>query len=42
MSLAKATPASARLADLPPPLPLEPGAPTLSEVLQQIRDEDDR
>lgn len=27
---------------LPPPVPLEPGEPTLSEVLQQMRDEDDR
>jgi len=27
---------------LPEPLPPTPGAPTLSEVLQQMRDEDDR
>jgi prevent-host-death family protein len=27
---------------LPRPVPLEPGEPTLSEVLQQMRDEDDR
>jgi prevent-host-death family protein len=27
---------------LPRPLPLRPGEPTLSEVLQQMRDEDDR
>jgi prevent-host-death family protein len=27
---------------LPPPVPLEPGEPTLSEILQQMRDEDDR
>ncbi|HYT09065.1 MAG TPA: type II toxin-antitoxin system prevent-host-death family antitoxin [Mycobacteriales bacterium] len=27
---------------LPPPVPLLPGEPTLSEVLQQMRDEDDR
>ena len=38
----RVTPASARVADLAPPLRLQPGAPTLSEVLQQMRDEDDR
>jgi prevent-host-death family protein len=38
----RVTPATARLVDLPPPLQLRPGAPTLSEVLQQLRDEDDR
>src|SRR3954452_13316784 len=27
---------------LPRPVPLRPGEPTLSEVLQQMRDEDDR
>lgn len=27
---------------LPPPVPLRPGEPTLSEVLQEMRDEDDR
>ena len=27
---------------LPRPVPLEPGEPTLSEVLQHMRDEDDR
>jgi hypothetical protein len=27
---------------LPRPLPPTPGKPTLSEVLQQMRDEDDR
>jgi prevent-host-death family protein len=27
---------------LPRPVPLEPGEPTLSEILQQMRDEDDR
>jgi len=36
------TPAKGRLADLPPPIKLPPGAPTLSEILQQMRDEDDR
>jgi prevent-host-death family protein len=38
----KVTLATDRLADLPPPLQLEPGTPTLSEVLEQLRDEDDR
>jgi prevent-host-death family protein len=28
--------------DLPPPLPATPGAPTLSEILAQMRDEDGR
>ena len=28
--------------ELPRPIPLKPGEPTLSEVLQQMRDEDDR
>jgi prevent-host-death family protein len=28
--------------ELPRPVPLRPGEPTLSEVLQQMRDEDDR
>jgi len=27
---------------LPRPVPLEPGEPTLSEILQHMRDEDDR
>jgi prevent-host-death family protein len=27
---------------LPPPVPLLPGEPTLSEVLQEMRDEEDR
>jgi prevent-host-death family protein len=35
-------PRNPRPRPLPPPLPLEPGEPTLSEVLQQMRDEDDR
>jgi prevent-host-death family protein len=36
-----ATPASGNLADLPPPLPAGPG-PTLTEILLQMREEDDR
>jgi hypothetical protein len=35
------TPATIRWEDVPPPLPAVPG-PTLSEILQQMRDEDDR
>ena len=35
-------PASKPWAELPPPLPPTPGAPTLSEILAQMRDEDDR
>ena len=31
-----------RRRSLPRPVPLEPGEPTLSEILQQMRDEDDR
>ena len=38
----RVTPATGRLADLPPPLPLPPGAPTLTEVLRELRDKDDR
>jgi len=38
----RVAPATGGLADLPPPLPLDPGAPTLSQVLQEMRDEDDR
>lgn len=38
----KVTPAQARLEQLPPPLVIAPDAPTLSEILQQMRDEDDR
>lgn len=34
------TPATTRWDDLPPPVALPPGAPTLSEILQQMRDED--
>lgn len=36
------TPAKGRLADLPPPVRLPPGAPTLSQVLREMREEDDR
>jgi prevent-host-death family protein len=35
----KVTPATRRLADLPPP---RRGGPSLSEVVQRMRDEDDR
>ena len=35
-------PADGRLADLPPVLRPVPGAPTLSGVLQELRNEDDR
>jgi len=38
----RATPATARFVDLPDPLPSLPGSPTLSEVLQAMRDEDRR
>jgi prevent-host-death family protein len=34
------TPAKARLEDLPPPPEAAPGAPTLTEVLLQMRDEE--
>jgi prevent-host-death family protein len=34
------TPAKARLEDLPPPPEASPGAPTLTEVLLQMRDEE--
>ena len=34
----KIRPAKKRLADLPPPMPLPPGAKPLSEVLQEMRD----
>lgn len=36
------SPGTGRWDDLPPPLPAVPGQPTLSEILQQMRDEDDR
>jgi prevent-host-death family protein len=35
-------PSNPRRRPLPKPLPPTPGAPSLSEVLQQMRDEDDR
>lgn len=40
----KATPATHdhRLTPLPPPMPAEYDGPSLSEILQQMRDEDDR
>lgn len=38
----KLTPADGRLADLPPPVRLPPGSPTPSQILQAMRDEDDR
>jgi prevent-host-death family protein len=38
----RASPATGRIRDLPPPLKLPPGSPSLSEILQQMRDEDDR
>ncbi|MBA2554135.1 MAG: type II toxin-antitoxin system Phd/YefM family antitoxin [Geodermatophilaceae bacterium] len=38
----KLTPAVGRLADLPPPLPAIPGQPMLSEILAEMRAEDDR
>lgn len=34
--------ATRRLEDLPPPLPAIPGQPTLSEILADMRAEDDR
>lgn len=36
----KIIPGKGNLADLPPPLPAEPGKPTLSEMLQEMRDEE--
>jgi len=38
----RASPAIGRIRDLPPPLKLPPGSPSASEILQQMRDEDDR
>jgi len=38
----KIRPATGRLEDLPPPLKPRPGERPLSEVLQEMRDEDDR
>ena len=37
----KVTPARGRLADLPPAVRPAPGAPTLSEVLEELRAEDE-
>ena len=36
------TAASRSLADLPPPIALPPGARPLSQILQEMRDEDER
>ena len=36
------TPATRSLADLPPPVALPPGARPLSEILHEMRDEDER
>jgi hypothetical protein len=36
------TPPTREWKDLPPPVPLPPGAPPLSEILLQMRDEDPR
>ncbi|MGH2417080.1 MAG: type II toxin-antitoxin system Phd/YefM family antitoxin [Candidatus Limnocylindria bacterium] len=36
------TPASRDWDDLPPPVTLPPGGPTLSQILQEMRDEDTR
>jgi antitoxin (DNA-binding transcriptional repressor) of toxin-antitoxin stability system len=39
----RATPATIHPRDIPPPLPdPNPGGPTLTEILLQMRDEDDR
>lgn len=39
----RATPATIRPRDIPPPLPNpDPDGPTLTEILLQMRDEDDR
>jgi len=42
VALGKVSPERGSLDDLPAPLPRAPGTPSLSEVLQQMRDEDDR
>ena len=42
VALGRVSPERGTLADLPPPLPPAPGRPSLSEVLQQMRDEDVR
>lgn len=36
------TPGTGRWEDLPPPIKLPPGSPTMSQLLQEMRDEDDR
>ncbi len=36
----KLRPAKGDLRDLPPPIPLQPGEPTLTEILLQMRDEE--
>jgi len=39
----RATPATIRPRDIPPPLPdPDPGGPTLTDILLQMRDEDER
>ena len=38
----RATPATRRWEDLPPPVKLPPGGRPLSEILQEMRDEDTR
>jgi len=36
----RATPGVGRIADLPPPMPRKPGSRPLSQVLQEMRDEE--
>ena len=38
----RASPATRSFHDLPPPIKLPPGSPSASEVLRQMRDEDER
>ncbi len=38
----RARPATGSIDDLPPPLPLSPGEKTLTEVLLEMREEEDR
>jgi prevent-host-death family protein len=38
----RATPATRSIRDLPPPMPLPPGGRPLSEILQEMRDEEPR
>ena len=38
----RASPATRSFHDLPPPIRLPPGSPSASEILRQMRDEDDR